>query len=237
MYQESIILILSALTIGLIHTLMGPDHYIPFIAMAKARRWSVRRALAITTLCGIGHVSSALILGFVAASIGFSLHKLSFIESLRGSFAAWLLIGFGCAYFLWGLRQAIKNREHTHAHFHADGSIHAHTHNHFKEHAHVHPKKTLKELTPWVLFIIFILGPCEPLIPLVIYPALKGQILLVFWITLFFGIATLSVMLGMVFVALFSMRFVQFNFMRRYGNALAGAVICCSGLAIKFLGL
>jgi sulfite exporter TauE/SafE len=241
MQQELLILLFSALAVGFIHTLMGPDHYLPFIVMARARQWSRTRTFTITTFCGIGHVASAMILGLIAASLGLTLHKLNFLEAWRGSFAAWLLIGFGFAYFLWGVRQAIKNKEHTHPHFHVDGSIHQHTHNHHKEHAHVHaqksPQKSLRELTPWILFVIFILGPCEPLIPLIIYPALKGQSLTVFLITLFFGIATLTVMLSIVAVALFGMRFLQFNFLRRYGNVLAGSVICCSGLAIKFLGL
>ena len=32
------LLILTAASIGCIHTLLGPDHYVPFVAMGAARR-------------------------------------------------------------------------------------------------------------------------------------------------------------------------------------------------------
>lgn len=237
MTQTLIILIASALSVGMVHTLLGPDHYLPFIVMAKARHWSLPRTITITTLCGIGHVLSAVFLGIIAISIGLTVAKLNFIENFRGAIAAWLLIGFGFAYFVWGVRQAWKNQKHSHVHFHQDGSLHHHEHNHHQEHAHVHPKKSMKELAPWILFIIFILGPCEPLIPLIMYPALKGLKFEVFLTTLFFGIATLIVMLFMVLASVYGTKMLKFPFLERYGNAMAGAIICGSGVAIKFLGL
>jgi nickel/cobalt transporter (NicO) family protein len=227
MHHETLILILSALTVGFIHTLLGPDHYVPFIVMSKARQWSLTKTVVITTLCGIGHVLSAVILGLIAVSIGITLAKLNFIESVRGTMAAWLLIGFGFAYLLWGIRLAIKNKRHQH--------IEKLQHETFSP--HVHHKKSFKELTPWILFLIFILGPCEPLIPLIMYPGIKGSIINVTLVTIFFGIATLCVMLLATITAVFGFKLFKFDFFERYGNALAGAVVCGSGLAIKFLGI
>lgn len=236
--QTTIFLLLSALSVGFIHTLFGPDHYIPFIVLAKSRKWSVTKTAIITTLCGIGHVLSAVVLGVVAISIGMTLSKLNFIESFRGEVAAWLLIGFGFAYFIWGVRTAIKNQKHIHIHMHVDGTKHIHDHDHNDEHAHIHTRKSLKELTPWVLFIIFILGPCEPLIPLIMYPAIQKSILNVFLITLVFGTGTLFVMLAMVLTSVYgAKKLLKFPFIERYGNAIAGGVICSCGLAIKFLGI
>lgn len=219
------------------HTLLGPDHYLPFIVMSKARRWSLPKTAIITLLCGVGHVLSAVILGLIAIYVGMTLTKLNFIENFRGVIAAWILIGFGFAYFLWGLRQAIKNKKHTHFHSHQDGSVHVHLHHHHEEHAHLHTKKSMRELAPWILFVIFILGPCEPLIPLIMYPALKGLKFEVFLTTLFFGLATLFVMLSMVLMSVFGASKLKFPFFERFGNALAGIIICSSGLVIKFLGL
>lgn len=236
--QTTILLMLSALSVGFIHTLFGPDHYVPFIVLAKSREWSVTKTAIITTLCGIGHVLSAVVLGGVAISIGMTLSKLNFIESFRGELAAWLLIGFGFAYFIWGVRTAIKNKKHSHAHMHIDGTEHIHDHGHNNEHAHVHTKKSLKELTPWILFIIFILGPCEPLIPLIMYPAIQKSILNVFLVTLVFGLGTLFVMLATVLTSVYSAKkLLKFPLIERYGNAMTGTVICSCGLAIKFLGL
>jgi nickel/cobalt transporter (NicO) family protein len=219
MEQTTLILLTGALSVGFIHTALGPDHYLPFIVLAKARNWSVAKTTIITLLCGIGHILSGALLGLVAVAIGFSVMKLKFIELWRGEVAAWLLIIFGFVYFIWGLHRALKKYHH---------------HHHEKMHSH---HKSFRELTPWILFIIFILGPCEPLIPLVMYPAINGSILEVFLITLFFGLATLAVMLFIVLASSFGFEKLKFRFLERYGNALAGIVICSSGLAIKFLGL
>jgi hypothetical protein len=42
----------AAAILGLVHTILGPNHYSPFIAMAKARNWSNRRTMWITLLKG-----------------------------------------------------------------------------------------------------------------------------------------------------------------------------------------
>ncbi|MBN2689237.1 MAG: hypothetical protein JXR42_01335 [Gammaproteobacteria bacterium] len=223
------ILLPAALAIGFIHTLMGPDHYIPFIAMAKVKNWPLKKALFITTLCGIGHVGSALLLALLGATLGLTLTKLNLITSTIGSAATWVLIVFGILYFIWGLKRAHK--EHGHVHF--SSSSQSSKGDHIGSPLHVHSK----EITPWILFTIFILGPCEALIPLVLYPAIRGEIINVFSITIVFGLSTLFVMLGMVAAAIFGVKKVNFNFLTKYGNAIAGLVICSTGCAIKILGL
>ena len=57
-----------------------------------------------------------------------------------------------------------------------DGTVHDHTHDHHESHAHMHEAPAGRtNLTPWALFIIFVLGPCEPLIPLFVLPASRGD--------------------------------------------------------------
>ncbi|MBU0743782.1 MAG: sulfite exporter TauE/SafE family protein, partial [Gammaproteobacteria bacterium] len=217
------VLLISALSIGFIHTLLGPDHYVPFVVLAKSRHWSMMRTTVITLFCGIGHVLSAVVLGVIPMSLGFALNKIKVFESFRGEVAAWLLIGLGFAYFIWGMRNAIKNKKHLHFHLHSDGSMHVHEHDHTSEHAHPHPKKSFKELTPWLLFIIFIFGPCEALIPLIMYPAIQKSIMNIIWVTAVFGFATLSTMLMMVLVPVYTTKKLPtFAFFERYGNAMAG---------------
>jgi hypothetical protein len=69
--------------------MLGPDHYLPFIVMARARKWSLTRTTAVTVLCGIGHVLSSVVLGIIGIVLGISLNKLEALESFRGGFAAW----------------------------------------------------------------------------------------------------------------------------------------------------
>ena len=59
MSNELLIMIAAAATLALVHTLLGPDHYLPFVALARARGWTARKTAAVTALCGVGHVAGA----------------------------------------------------------------------------------------------------------------------------------------------------------------------------------
>jgi sulfite exporter TauE/SafE len=235
MSEEIIVLIAAAASIGFFHTLFGPDHYLPFIAMTKAGKWSLRKTTLVTVLCGAGHVLSSVVLGFVGIALGIVVSELVSIESFRGNLAAWSLIAFGLAYFVWGVRRAFRNRPHTHFHSHAEGHKHAHTHVHTEEHTHIH--KDGGKTTPWVLFVIFVLGPCEPLIPLLMYPAAKESTMGLLLVTAVFGSVTILTMLGVVIISTMGLNFIPLKRLERYTHAMAGATIFMSGMAIQFLGL
>jgi len=245
----------TAAAIGFVHTLIGPDHYLPFIVIGRARKWTLRKTLVVSFLAGLGHILSSVVLGFVGIALGIAVAKLEGVESARGELAAWLLIGFGFAYFLWGMRRAWRGKAHTHPHLHEHlhedgaeaGKAHAHDHDHehnhphthvLAEHAHPHhevPKKA--NLTPWILFTIFVFGPCEPLIPLVMYPAARHSTAGVVLVAAAFGLTTILTMLVIIAAASYGARFVRLGKLERYAHALAGAMIFISGLSVQFLGL
>ncbi|MHC4759108.1 MAG: sulfite exporter TauE/SafE family protein, partial [Planctomycetota bacterium] len=141
MTKEISVLVIAAASIGFFHTLLGPDHYLPFIMMSWARKWSNLKTCIITIFCGIGHVASSVALGFLGISLGIIVQELEFIEAFRGNIAAWLLIGFGLAYLIWGIKRAYKGKAHTHTHTHIDGEVHDHHHDHHVEHSHVHEQE------------------------------------------------------------------------------------------------
>jgi len=235
--QELTILLVTAASIGFFHTLFGPDHYLPFIVMGRARSWSLPKTAWITALCGVGHIAGSILLGMIGIAAGIGVTRLEALESVRGNLAAWLLIAFGLVYFAWGLRRAIRNRPHEHRHFHACGAAHSHEHTHTDDHAHPHEEEGKKTVTPWVLFTIFVLGPCEPLIPLLMYPAAKSSFGGVALVAGVFGLVTIATMLGVVMVSTLGISRLPMKRLERYSHALAGATICLSGLAIQFLGL
>jgi len=236
MSNEITLLAITAASIGFFHTLFGPDHYLPFIMMSKARNWSTTKTMLITFLCGIGHVGSSVILGIIGVSIGIAITRIEFFESFRGNLAAWAFIAFGLVYFVWGIRQAIRNKPHTHLHIHKDGTSHEHEHAHLKDHSHVHESKS-KNITPWILFTIFVLGPCEPLIPILMYPAAKNNIGGLILVTSIFATVTISTMMVVVYVTSTGIKLIPLKKMEKYSHALAGAIILFSGLGIQFLGL
>jgi len=232
------LLVLTAASIGFVHTLLGPDHYLPFVAMSAARNWTTRRTLWVTTLCGLGHVLGSVAIGAVGIAIGVSLHRLEWLEGLRGDAAAWLLTGFGLAYLAWGLKKARRSRPHTHEHVHADGTLHRHEHGHEGGHLHPHADvRRAQSITPWALFVIFVLGPCEPLIPVLMYPASQHSVWGTMAVVLAFGAATLATMLTVVYLAQHGLKRLPIDSAERYSHALAGAALSLCGLGIVFLGL
>jgi sulfite exporter TauE/SafE len=235
--NEAQILLLTAASIAFLHTILGPDHYVIFTAMGKAQGWSLSRTLRITLFCGIGHVLSSIIIGAIGLLLGAQLAALIEIESLRGNLAGWALLAFGLMYFAWGLRQA--GRDHTHTHVHTHGEVvHVHEHNHHDEHTHVHDQHARDSITPWAMFVVFVFGPCEALIPLFMYPAAQQSAGLVLSVALVFGAATLATMLALVAITTIGLdKFKLPLASRRYAHAVAGASVALCGGAISFIGL
>lgn len=230
-------LLITAASLGFIHTIVGPDHYLPFIVMSRARGWSKARTLWITVLCGLGHIGSSVALGLIGIAFGLAVSQLEGVESARGSIAAWLMISFGLVYFTWGLRRAYLNRPHSHLHVHSDGLPHEHHHTHANDHAHVHDKPDHANITPWVLFTIFVFGPCEPLIPILMYPAAQNSAADLLLVTAVFGATTILTMVGVVMATPFGLKLVPIARLERFNHAIAGATILLCGISIQFLGL
>jgi len=234
MSNDIYILSLTAASIGFIHTLIGPDHYLPFIMMAKVGKWSKVKTFWVTLSCGVAHVLSSVVLGFIGIAAGIALNELELIEGTRGELAGWALIAFGFVYMVWGIKKAYKNKPHSHIHVSEDGTYSTHSHHHHGEHVHPEEKKSL---TPWILFVVFILGPCEPLIPLLMFPAAQHSVGGLITVTTVFGLITISTMIAVVFVSLWGLNFLPMGKLERYSHALAGFAIFASGLAINLLGL
>jgi nickel/cobalt transporter (NicO) family protein len=237
MTPEVSLLLVTTLSIAFIHTLAGPDHYLPFIIMAKARDWSVRKTVWFTVLCGIGHVGSSVVLGIIGIALGIAVGTLELWEGQRGSVISILFLSFGFAYFVWGIFRAIKNRPHKHLHVHEEEVVHEHEHSHSHEHVHVHTKKSKVNITPWILFTIFIFGPCEPLIPLVMYPAAQNNVWLTIAVTTLFSVVTISTMLVLVLLAIKGINFIPLKKIERYNHAIAGLAITLCGVGMVFFGL
>ncbi len=237
MTSELGILLITAVSLGFFHTLFGPDHYLPFITMSKARKWSLFKTAWITMLCGLGHVGSSIILGFIGIAFGLAIAQLEPLESIRGNIAGWALIAFGLVYFIWGMRRAYRNQSHAHWHPHSDGSTHKHAHVHAEEHVHVHDKSDHNRITSWVLFAIFVFGPCEPLIPILMYPAAQGNMYHVVLVSLVFSTVTIVTMLTVVLGSAAGLKLLPTGRFERYTHALAGFSILLCGVAIQFLGL
>jgi len=225
-------LAVTAMAIGLVHTLLGPDHYLPFVALSRSRGWSLGRTLAVTAFCGVGHVAGSVAIGLLGLAAGAALGMLVEIESLRGELAGWAMLSFGLVYAAWGLRRAWRSRVHHHVHVHDGGTVHRHPHDHHGDHAHFHDQPG-KRFAPWALFVVFVLGPCEALIPVLMYPAAAHNYLGLAWVVAVFALATILTMVLLVGLGVAGLaRFGQRGW-DRYSHLAAGvAVSLCGGLML-----
>jgi len=211
MHNSLWLLLVSTASIAFLHAL-APDHWMPFAAIAKAKNWSKPKLLWITLISGIGHVGSSIIFSTIGIILGFSLYKLKAIEGHRGEVALWLLIGFGIAYMLWGIRKARENREKK-----------------LNE-----EQLKAKTVAVWTAFAVIVLGPCEPLIPLVFLGYNYGYSGMIA-VSVVFSIITIIMMLGQSLLALMGIQLIKHDIAERYSHAFAGLVIALTGVFVMVL--
>jgi len=232
-----------AAAIGFLHTLTGPDHYVPFVALSHAGRWSLPKTILITVLCGFGHVGSSIVIGLLGVVLGVVVLQLENFELFRGDIAGWLLVAFGLLYFVWGLVHASRHTPHHHFSVSRKGIvIWRHEHRHAAETEQdgtvdvVDKTSQMPRMSPWILMIIFVLGPCEPLIPMLMYPAAKANAMAVVGVTTLFAVVTLVTMTTMVVLMRMGLRSLNFKRWQHYSHAACGFAMFACGLAIT-LGL
>jgi hypothetical protein len=222
---------ITVISIASIHTITGPDHYLPFIALSKSRGWSISKTTFWTICCGTGHVFSSVLLGLIGASIGWSLSKLTWIEFIRGGAAGWALLLFGVIYFIWGLVRAYQNRAHKHFDMKDDGALYVFEHNHND----LSPTVERHKVTPYVMFVIFFLGPSEPMIPLLFAPAINNSLIDILSLILIYTSATIVTMSFMVTLGYYGFHFLKMDRLERYTHAMGGLAILICGIGMVFM--
>jgi hypothetical protein len=163
-----------------------------------------------TVLAGSGHVASSLLIGCIGLTLGFGLSRLQATEAVRSHIAIWLLIGFGIAYGLWGLKHA----------------MHPHPHLDLKEALQLYAIRRM-----WTLFAIVVFGPCEPLIPLMFlaYPAGWAAVAQV---SLVFSVVTVAMVSVQSYLAFLGVQMFVVQSWQRYAHALSGLVIALTGVIV-----
>jgi nickel/cobalt exporter len=201
-------LVVAAATVGSLHT-MAPDHWMPFAALARARKWSALRTARTTVLCGFGHVTVSAALGIAALFVGLGVIKA--IGSHLENQANWLLMAFGTVYMIWGFwRRGQHHHDHPHDHDHG--------------------------LTEWSLFLLFCADPCVAVIPMIMAAA-SGGWTTVAAVVITYEVATIATMVVLVAGAHAGVRSVRSPWIDRYGHAAAGALIVSVGAAMAWLGM
>lgn len=217
-------LMITAAAVGALHSL-GPDHWLPFAALARAKRWTPLRTARLAVVCGAGHVTISALLGILAVLIGRETVE-AVGTSLHDS-APLLLIAFGLAYMTLALWR-ISRRKILHHVEHLEGVPHDHGQGHHHQHE--------RGLTEWGLFVLFCCDPCIALIPMIVAASTGG------WgaigaVVIVYEIATIAAIVVLVQLAHAGARKVRFPWLDRYGDAVAGALILLLGAVVTVLGI
>lgn len=200
-------LMVTAGTVGALHSL-APDHWLPFAALARARNWTPARTSRLAFFCAIGHVTVSAVFGILAVLLG--REAVETFGTTLAALAPMLLIAFGCAYLLLALWR-ISRRKMLHSHEHGDP-------------------------TAWGLFVLFCADPCIALIPMIIAASTRGWSAVGFVIVVY-ELATISAIILLVRLAYAGARRLQFAWVDRYGDALAGALMICVGAFVTLVGI
>ncbi|HVV82458.1 MAG TPA: hypothetical protein VHE35_05235 [Kofleriaceae bacterium] len=205
----------AAVTVGSLHSL-APDHWLPIAAVGRARGWSKGRTARVALLCGFGHVSVSVVLGLVGLLTGVATVRA--LGDHASSISGLLLIGFGLAYALWGVRHALAHRLHGHHHSHYD---------------HVHdPGK----VGTWALFAIYCADPCVAVIP-ILFAAAPLSAGATAGIVVIYEAATIATMVGLVMLARAGASLLHGRWTELWGDSAAGASIAVTGVAVLLLGI
>jgi len=213
MHSSLVVLLISTSFIAFLHAL-APDHWMPFAAIGKARKWSKLKLLWVTFISGLGHVGVSIVFSVIGILLGFSLSRLNSIGGHHGEVALWLLIGFGIAYMIWGIKHA---------------GVH--------EHSEIDQEKINKKtVTAWTIFAIFVLGPCEPLIPLV-FLGYNFSYVGIISVSIIFSVITIIMMLAQSLLAFMGIQLIKSSIVERYSHAFAGLVIALTGVFVMAVGI
>ncbi len=153
-------------------------------------------------------------------------------QDFRGNFSGWCLLIFGLLYLIWGTWQAYLNKAHKHFDVYDSGDIYVYDHKHGEV---VYPQDRTK-VTPWILFAIFVMGPSEPLVPLLFYSGTQRSPSQIIILISVFAIVTALTMVIMVLMGIFGYSFLNTDKIERYVPAIGGVVVTICGIGMVFFG-
>jgi hypothetical protein len=214
-------LLSGALLASVLHAAI-PTHWLPFILMGRARRWSRPRLLIVTAAAGTCHVITTILLGLGLIEISKLLAGSS--EEILSRVASGVLLGAGLLFI--GLQ--FVRRGHHHHHFPiAAEDDHPHgTREHVKDHGH----RLAEGATIGTLIAVMTISPCEAILPMFPQVALHGWKGLSALAAVFLG-GTVSGMLVLVSVGHRGAELIKSEFIEHNERLILGLILTILGIA------
>ena len=226
MTQAGLALVATTIATAIVHTLI-PDHWLPFVLVSRAERWSRRRTITLTAASGLLHVTLSIALGLAIVAAGRGAERaVSGLHERIESLSGWMLLTFGLVYMGWFLMRG--------------GHVHS-----FGIHPHHNPQDPdppgrlgvrLKDLSGYTLTFVVGFNPCILLIPLVLGAAQLSALTLAA-VSVAFAASTIASMVVVTLAGLHGTSHLTSPFLTRYGEAFSGALIALTGLGVLVAGV
>ena len=197
-------LLTGTLLLSLLHAAI-PNHWAPVLAVARAERWPLRRAVGLTAVAGLAHVLSTVLLGLALGLLGWRLSNQ--FAQVAGWAAPALLIGIGLLYALSGA-----------GHAHPDPAT---------------PSRRGKHFVLGLALTMF-LAPCLEVQTFFLTAGTRGPAVLVLLMAVYL-VASVAAMRALVAVAFRGLHRLPLAGIARYERRLTGAVLVGVGIAGFFV--
>ncbi|WP_348550675.1 manganese efflux pump [Acidithiobacillus sp.] len=212
MSSTLLLLLLAAFLVAFFHAIL-PDHWMPIAILARTQRWPMRRALRVAAWAGFGHIAGSLVLGAILLVLGYGLegnfaHFARYQDQILGG----ILLVTGTGLLLW---QLLRGAPHPHEH---------HEHDHV---GHASSKGS------WVTLMItgVAASPDGAFVP-VLLAALPLGTLAITAVLLTYSLATLALILFLVWLATWLGFRWRWDWLDRNGERLSPAILVILGFIL-----
>ena len=206
---------IGSLVLSIIHALI-PNHWLPLIALGKTERWTQKQTLWATTITGLAHTSSTIIIGIIVGLIGYKLS--AGYSAISETIAPAILIGLGMVYVF------LNFRSH---------------HHHHKMNPMVN--EPVKNKSRWIailtsLSIAMFLTPCVEIEAYYFQAGTIGWIGIII-VSAVYLMTTLEVMLFLVYWGIKGAGTFKFSFLEHQEKGITGIVLIALGILALFVKL
>ena len=215
---------------AIIHALI-PDHWLPFVLMARSQSWSSRRTLLLVSLAGFLHVLVSIAVAAIAMGLGAGSARYlaeNFGRSLE-FLAGILLVIFGLGYGILAHRREAR----AHARDAEPGGDVEEGGSALHAHGHILQPWFHRALTGGALVVVIGISPCALLVPILLAASAQGAVPLIA-AGGGFAVCTIGTMVLVTFFASRGMSRMQLPFFTRYGDLISGLMIAIVGIVVIF---
>ncbi len=219
-------LLLGTVSISALHALI-PSHWLAFAVVARARQWTLRRALLVTFLAGSGHILLTIALGIGVMFAGKALTRLIPPQIEHAATAA-LLIALGI-YFVVSCLRGGPHHHHHHAH---DEKLEEVAHEATR--ADSLGKLGQEPTVMGALVLGMTLSPCLDLLSVfVAASAMPWHVVVLVSACLI--VTTLGLMLLLVWLTILGLRRIRLQWLEHNEGLIVGAALIALGVLLFFL--